>query len=30
MLKTEGEDMVMNKIVPQRQSARDFLQDVSG
>ena len=30
MLKTEGEDMVMNKIVPQRQSARDFLLDVNG
>lgn len=30
MLKTEGEDMVMNKIVPQRQSARGFLLDVNG
>lgn len=30
MLGTEGEEVVMNKIVPQRQSATAFLLDVSG
>lgn len=30
MLGTEGKEVVMNKIVPQRQSAMAFLLDVSG